>query len=81
MSATFHVRSFRPNDGIRQVHLTRDQGQPSEVLLNLTVDDLASIFEGGDVRGGDTWELSARLVSRAGSNGIRPSPLSQKFGG
>lgn len=69
MPATFTCASVRPNNGICQVHLTRVQGQPNHVYLNIEPDVLKDIF-GVDVRGGDTWELQARLISRAGANGM-----------
>jgi hypothetical protein len=78
MSATFTCASVRPNNGIQQLHFTRTQGQPNHVYFNVTPAVIADIF-GADVRGGDTWELSAKLVSRAGANGPTPSPLSQKI--
>lgn len=71
MPAHFIVRSIRPNNGIRQVHLSRDEGQPNEVLYNVTADVLRLLFN-ADVREGDVWSLpQATLVSRAGSNGTR----------
>lgn len=75
MPATFVVRSIRPNNGIMQVHMSRDQGQPNEVWFNLTEDVLRAVF-GDDVYEGDLREISVRLVTRSGRNG--PSPLSQK---
>jgi hypothetical protein len=69
MPANFVVRSIKPNNGIRQVHLSLDQGQPNEVWLNVTSDVLALIF-GDDVREGDVRALQAPLVVRAGSNGV-----------
>lgn len=68
MPAHFTVRSIRLNNGIRQVHLSLDQGQPNEVWLNVTSDVLAMIF-GAEVQEGDTWALAATLVSRAGTSG------------
>lgn len=75
MPATFVVRTVRPNNGIMQVHLSRDQGQPNEVWFNLTDAVLADIF-GSDVQEGDIREISVRLITRTGRNG--PSPLSRK---
>jgi len=70
MSAPFTVRSVRPNNGIRQVHLTLDYGQPNEVFINATPEVLAGIF-GDDVREGDVWAIEARLLRRAGTNGTK----------
>lgn len=78
MPTIFTCASVRPNDGIRQLHFTRTQEQPNHIYFNITPAVLADIF-GADVRGGDTWELSATLISRAGSNGKTPSPLSEKI--
>lgn len=70
MPAHFIVRSIRPNNGIRQVHLSRMQGQPNEALFNLTSAVLADVF-GAEVQEGDTWALHASLISRAGTNGTK----------
>lgn len=68
MPAIFIVRSVRPNNGIIQVHLSRDQGQPNEVFFNVTRETLAAIF-GNEVCEGDAREISVRLIERAGTNG------------
>lgn len=79
MPAIFIARSIRPNNGIRQVHLLLDQGQPNEVLYNVTADVLRLLFN-ADVREGDVWSVpQATLVSRVGTNGSTPSPLSEKI--
>jgi len=70
MPATFICASVRPNNGIKQVHLTVTRDQPNHVYLNVEADVLKDIFE-GDVRGGDTWALQATLISRAGTNGMK----------
>lgn len=62
------VRSIRVNNGIRQVHLTLDLGQPNEVLINATSEVLAGIFP-DEVREGDVWAIEGRLLKRAGTNG------------
>jgi hypothetical protein len=78
MPATFTCASVRPNNGIQQLHFTRTQEQPNHIYFNVTPAVLAEIF-GADVHGGDTWVLQATLVRRAGTNGMNPSPLSQKI--
>lgn len=62
MPAHFTVRTIRPNNGIRQVHLSLDQGQPNEVLYNVTADVLRLLFN-ADVHEGDV---------RAASNACQP---------
>lgn len=69
MPATFTCTHIRPNNGIRQIHLSTDQGQPNHVYLNITSDVLGSIFN-ADVREGDAWSLQATLINRAGANGM-----------
>lgn len=71
MPAPFLVRSVNPNNGIRQLHLTLDFGQPNEVLINATSEVIAGIFVGDDVREGDVWAIEARLLKRAGTNGTK----------
>lgn len=78
MPATFTCAQVNQNNGIRQITLSRMRPQPNYVYLNITADVLAEIFD-AEVREGDVWELSAKLVSRAGTNGKRPSPLSRKI--
>lgn len=68
MPANFIVRSIRPNNGIIQLHLSLDLGQPNEIWLNVTPQVLAMIF-GDDVREGDVRAMQAPLINRAGSNG------------
>jgi hypothetical protein len=70
MPAPFAVRSVRPNNGIRQVHLTLDYGQPQDVYLNVTGEVLAAIF-GDDVREGDIGTLSWTPLKRPGTNGTK----------
>lgn len=70
MPATFTCASVRPNDGIRQIHLTRMQDQPNHVYFNVTSDVLRQIFD-ADVREGDVWAIRAVLISRAGTNGSK----------
>jgi hypothetical protein len=70
MPAPFAVRSVRPNNGIRQVHLTLDYGQPNEVFINATPEVLAGIF-GDDVREGDIGTLSWTALKRPGTNGTK----------
>lgn len=66
MHERFTCRSVRPNNGIVQVHLTRDgYTHPSEILINATSEVLAKTFMHGDV-----WDVQMRLVSRANANGI-----------
>lgn len=70
MHERFTVRSVRPNNGIVQVHLTRDGGaHPSEILINATTEVLTQTFMHGDV-----WDVEMRLVSRADSNGAGNAP-------
>jgi hypothetical protein len=68
----FIIRSVRPNNGIRQIHLSLDQGQPNEVWFNITSDVMAEIF-GNEVCEGDRRVLSAVLLGRAGTNGMKPT--------
>lgn len=70
MPATFTCASVRPNNGIQQVHLTLNEGQPNHVYLNVTADVLRKIFD-ADVQGGDVWALRGVLISRAGTNGTK----------
>lgn len=70
MPAPFLVRSIRPNDGIRQLHVTLDHVQPNDVYFNVTPEVLKWIFP-DDVREGDVWELQGRLLKRAGTNGLK----------
>jgi hypothetical protein len=70
MPAPFAVRSVRPNNGIRQVHLSLDLGQPNDFWLNVTPEVLAAIFGDDEVREGDVWTLEGRLLRRAGTNGL-----------
>jgi hypothetical protein len=69
MPAPFAVRSVRPNNGIRQVHLTLDLGQPNEIWINATPEVIALLF-GDDVREGDTRAAQFPLIERAGTNGL-----------
>lgn len=68
MPAPFTVRSIRINNGIRQVHLTLDLGQPNEVYFNVTAEVLAGIC-GPEVREGDAGLLEWTLLRRGGTNG------------
>lgn len=76
MPATFVVRSIEANDGIRKIHLSRDQVQPNEIWINATGEVLADIF-GADVREGDMREVTVRLIARAGSNGTERRPIAE----
>lgn len=70
MPAPFVVRNAKPNNGIRQLHLSLDYlGQPNEVLMNVTAEILAGIFGEQGVKEGDVWELTGRLLHRPGANG------------
>lgn len=77
MPATFTCAQVHQNNGIRQIAFSRMKPQPNYVYLNITADVLANIFD-AEVREGDVWTFKATLVSRAGSNGSTPSPLSEK---
>lgn len=70
MPATFTVQSVRSNNGIQQVHLSLDHGQPNEIWFNVKGEVLAMIF-GEDVQEGDTRDVRAPLRMRAGTNGKR----------
>lgn len=63
--STWTVRSVKPNNGLIQVHLTRDVvGQPEEILLNVTPETIIQTFKEGDLR-----EALFPLIHRAGTNG------------
>lgn len=63
---TFIVRSTKPNNGIRQVHLSRqDDVQPEEIYLNVLPKTFPEAFEEGDL-----WNVEFTLIRRLGSNGI-----------
>lgn len=59
MRETFTCRSVVANNGIRKVHLTRDDmiGQPIEIVMNTPVDAY---------REGDHWLVQMTLIQRRG---------------
>lgn len=63
---TFIVRKAVPNNGIRQIHLSRDQGvQPEEIFANVLPETFPETFMEGD-----EWSVEFTLVRRLGSNGM-----------
>lgn len=70
MPAPLTVRSVHPNNGIQQIHITLDHGQPNDIFFNVTPEVLKWIFP-DEVREGDVWAIEARLLRRAGQNGTK----------
>lgn len=68
MSARFTCRSAEPNNGIMQIHLTLDEGQPNDVYINATAPVLARMCQ-QSLMAGDEVGVQLSLIRRAGSNG------------
>lgn len=69
--STYTVRSVSlgVGDGINQIHLTLDEGQPNEIFYNITSKLMAETFP-VEVKPGDKWFVPMHmLVARAGMNG------------
>lgn len=70
----FFCRSTIPNNGIQKIHLTGDDGQPSEAYFAVTHAVLSEICSKSfSPMEGDEIAVQLTLVRRKGSNGTTPS--------
>ena len=78
MPAILKCDSVHEQGSVRQIVFSLMRKQPNYGYFKMEPEVLRDIFN-GEVREGDTWALQATLVSRVGTNGQKPSPLSEKI--